>query len=115
MLDYKLIEALAAVVREGGFERAAKALFITQSAVSQRIKLLEEQAGRVLLTRGAPPEATSHGRKMIKHYLQVKQLEDDLLEKLDEKADRGFTSLAIGINADSLSTWFLAAISPILA
>ena len=114
MLDYKLIEALAAVVREGGFDRAAKALFITQSAVSQRIKLLEEQTGRVLLTRGAPPRATVHGREIIKHYLQVRLLENDLLERTDQAADRGFTPLAIGINADSLATWFLEVIRPFL-
>ena len=45
MLDYKLIEALAMVTAEGGFEKAAQSLLITQSAVSQRIKALEELTG----------------------------------------------------------------------
>jgi LysR family transcriptional regulator (chromosome initiation inhibitor) len=114
MLDYKLIEALAAVVQEGGFEKAAKALYITQSAVSQRVKLLEDQTGRILLARGTPPTPTPHGRKMLKHFLQVKQLEDDLLGEMDEKADQGFSSMAIGVNADSLATWFMDAIRPLL-
>ena len=55
MLDYKLIEAMAAVAREGGFDKAAKALHITQSAVSQRLKLLEEQTGRILIARTTLP------------------------------------------------------------
>ena len=59
MLDYKLIEALAMVAREGGFDKAAKALYITQSAVSQRVKLLEELTGQVLIARSTPPQATS--------------------------------------------------------
>ena len=41
MFDYKLIEALAMVAQKGGFDKAARALYITQSAVSQRVKLLE--------------------------------------------------------------------------
>ena len=49
MLDYPLIHALATVVRQGSFERAAKALFVTPSAVSQRIKTLEERMGTVLV------------------------------------------------------------------
>jgi LysR family transcriptional regulator (chromosome initiation inhibitor) len=47
---------------------------------------------------------------MLKHYLRVKRLEDDLLGEVEDKAGRDFTSLAVGINADSLATWFLDAI-----
>ena len=41
MLDYDALSALAAVVREGSFERAAQALHVTPSAISQRIRQLE--------------------------------------------------------------------------
>ncbi len=114
MLDYKLIEALAMVVREGGFDKAAGALYITQSAVSQRVKLLEEQTGQVLIARTTPPQATLAGRKLLKHYLQVKRLEDDLMEEMNEPGNKGFTSIAVGINADSLAFWLLEAIHPFL-
>ena len=114
MFDYKPIEALAAVVQEGGFDKAAKALFITQSAVSQRVKLLEEQTGQILVSRGTPPRPTQAGRRILKHYLQVKRLEEDLQGEMAEKAHEGFTSLALGINADSLATWFFEAIRPFL-
>ncbi len=115
MLDYKLIEALAMVVREGGFDKAAGTLCITQSAVSQRVKLLEELTGQVLIARTTPPRATPAGRKILKHYLQVKQLEDDLIGEMNEPSTEGFTSMALGINADSLSFWFLEAIHPFLS
>ncbi len=114
MLDYKLLEALAMVVREGGFDKAARALCITQSAVSQRLKLLEEVTGQVLIARTTPPRATSAGQKLIKHYLQVKRLEDDLLVETGKSGNKGYTTIAVGINADSLAFWFLEAIHPLL-
>jgi LysR family transcriptional regulator (chromosome initiation inhibitor) len=114
MLDYKLIEALALVARAGGFDKAAQALHITQSAVSQRVKLLEEQLGQILLARTTPPRPTSAGRKLLKHYLQVKRLEDDLFGEMADQVDKGYTSLAVALNADSLATWFLEAIKAVV-
>ena len=58
MLDYAGLEALAAVVREGSFERAARKLHVTSSAVSQRVKQLEERVGQVLVHRGTPCTGT---------------------------------------------------------
>jgi LysR family transcriptional regulator (chromosome initiation inhibitor) len=114
MFDYKLIEALAMVAREGGFDKAARALYLTQSAVSQRVKLLEELTGQVLIARTTPPQATSAGRKLLKHYLQVKRLEDDLMGEIGNPASKGFASIAVGINADSLAIWLLDAIQSFL-
>ncbi|WP_176328162.1 LysR family transcriptional regulator, partial [Burkholderia vietnamiensis] len=59
MLDYPLLEALAAVIRHGSFERAARDLNVSPSAVSQRVKLLEERVGSVLVKRGQPCVATT--------------------------------------------------------
>ncbi len=106
MFDYKLIEALAMVVQENGFDKAARRLFITQSAVSQRIRLLEEQTGQIVVVRSNPPKATAAGQRMIKHYQQVKWLEDDLLDTFTPQEQRQFVVLAIGINHDSLAFWF---------
>ncbi len=113
MFAYKLIEALAKVVECGGFERAARQLFITQSAVSQRIRQLEEQSGQILLTRSTPPQPTQAGRALLKHYQQVKLLEAGLAAQLSGLEQQSL-SLAIGINADSLASWFLSAVLPLL-
>lgn len=113
MLDYKLIEALAMVIEEGGFEKAAKALYLTQSAVSQRVRQLEERTGQVLLSRTTPPLPSNGGLQLIKHYQQVKLLEANLSAELSEEKEAP-TTLAIGVNADSLSLWFLDAIGPLL-
>ncbi len=115
MFDYKLIEAMAMVARERGFDKAARKMHLTQSAVSQRVKLLEEQTGQVLIARTTPPRATPAGQKLLKHYLQVKRLEDDLAGEMVESSGNGFSSLAVGVNADSLATWFPDAIRSFLA
>jgi LysR family transcriptional regulator (chromosome initiation inhibitor) len=113
MLDYKLVEAFAVVVKEGGFEKAARVLHLTQSAVSQRLKLLEEQVGCILLVRSIPPRPTASGRQMLKHYRQVKRLEEDFGHGPGSESG-DFTSLSVGINADSLATWFFPAINAFL-
>lgn len=115
MIDYKLLEAFAMVVQEGGFEKAAAIMNLTQSAVSQRVRLLEDRAGKILLSRSSPPQPTDAGQQLIKHYLQVRLLEDGLEEKLSGDSASLPVSLALGINADSLSSWFLPAIGDLLA
>ncbi len=114
MLDYKLLEALGSVIQEQGFDKAAKKLCITQSAVSQRIKTLEEQSGQILVTRTMPPTATSAGQRLVKHYLQVKALEAGLAGSSAQRINEKTTVLAVGVNADSLATWFLPAVRSFL-
>lgn len=113
-IDYKLLKALSVVVQEGGFEKAANVLHLSQPAVSLRIKQLETQIGQVLLTRTTPPLPTLFGQRMIKHYQQVKLLESDLFESVESAANKEFVLFPIGINVDSLSTWFLDAMDEFL-
>lgn len=112
MVDYKLLAALAAVVEHAGFERAAAALGLSQSAVSQRIKLLEARLGTAVLVRSAPPQATAAGQRLLNHVQQVRLLERDLQADLPQMADAaGRTRLRVALNADSLATWWAAAVS----
>jgi len=110
MIDYKLLEAFAMVVQEGGFEKAANLLNLTQSAVSQRVRLLEDRAGKILLTRSTPPEPTGAGELFVKHYQQVKLLEDGLARGLNSPEETGPIRMSVGVNADSLANWLLPAI-----
>ncbi|HPB66391.1 MAG TPA: LysR family transcriptional regulator, partial [Spirochaetales bacterium] len=70
MIDYRLLEAFAAVLDLGGFERAADGLGLTQSAVSQRVKALEDEMGRMLVVRDTPPRPTPAGERILRHYRQ---------------------------------------------
>ena len=76
--DYRTLQALDAVIRERGFERAAQKLCITQSAVSQRIKQLENMFGQPLLVRTVPPRPTEQGQKLLALLRQVELLEKEL-------------------------------------
>jgi len=75
MLDYSALVALATVIRVGSFERAARALHVTPSAVSQRVRLLEDRVGCALVIRDQPCRATETGRRLCQHVDQVQLLE----------------------------------------
>jgi LysR family transcriptional regulator, chromosome initiation inhibitor len=117
MLDYALLEALAAVVQHGSFERAARALNVTPSAVSQRVKLLEERVGGVLIRRGQPCAATASGALLCRHAERVKWLEGELAGQLPvlPGAVADHPALRVAVNDDSLATWFIDAIGPFCA
>src|SRR4026209_2443191 len=76
--DPAALEALATIVEEGGFERAAQRLHITQSAVSQRLRALEAQVGTVLIVRSRPLQPTSAGQLLLKHTRELRLLRADL-------------------------------------
>lgn len=116
MFDYKLLAALAAVVEQGGFERAAQALGLSQSAVSQRIKLLEARVGQPVLVRETPPHPTDLGRRLLNHVQQVRLLEGDLQRWVPNLDEGGAPErLRIALNADSLATWWAAAVGDFCA
>ncbi|WP_299792703.1 LysR family transcriptional regulator ArgP [uncultured Shewanella sp.] len=110
MLDYAHLRALSIVISEGGFDRAAKVLCISQSAVSQRIKQLEERVGQALVIRSTPVEATPMGKRLLRHYSQVQLLESELSVEMDADDPKLPTIVKIAVNADSLATWFLPAL-----
>jgi LysR family transcriptional regulator, chromosome initiation inhibitor len=101
------LHALSAVARLGGFERAAAALGLSQSAVSQRIAALERQIGRAVLQRTLPPRPTAAGRALLRHAQAVAALEGDLADLLGGSTDGAPATLGIAVNADSLATWFM--------
>lgn len=114
MLDLQALRALATVLREGSFDRAARQMHVTPSAVSQRIRALEERLGCVLLVRSSPVTATEEGARLYLHFLQIEVLEADLardLQPLGDATTRRGRSIRIAVNADSLATWLMPALA----
>ncbi|WP_019178767.1 LysR family transcriptional regulator ArgP [Microbacterium yannicii] len=107
-IPFELAETVAVVVDEGTLDAAARRLHVTPSAVSQRIKALEEQLGRLVLVRSKPARATAAGAAIIRLARQAALLEHDTLAELGaDPADAVRTSVPLAVNADSLATWFL--------
>jgi LysR family transcriptional regulator (chromosome initiation inhibitor) len=106
-MDRQQLAALAAVIETGSFEAAAERLFVTPSAVSQRIKVLEARVGQVLVAREKPCRITDSGVPLLRLAAQIALLESDALaEAGGGSVER--TRIAIAVNADSMSTWFTA-------
>ena len=111
-VDYRGLAALDAVIEYGSFDKAAAALAITQSAVSQRLRMLENAAGELLVVRSQPPLPTAAGQRLIAHYRQVRLLESALDQR---PGDSGTPpEIAIAVNADSAATWLQEAVSPLM-
>ena len=104
-IPFELAETLAAVIDEGTLDAAACRLHVTPSAVSQRVKALEEQLGQVVLIRTKPARATPAGDAIVRLARQLALLEHDALAGLGDDAAR--MSIPLAVNADSLATWFL--------
>ncbi|MGW3955485.1 LysR family transcriptional regulator ArgP [Streptomyces sp. NPDC004752] len=104
------VRTLLAVVDEGTFDAAAAALYVTPSAVSQRVKALEQRTGRVLLQRTKPVRPTESGAVLVRFARQVARLDRDARGELGLSGAGEPTRVSVAVNADSLATWFLPAL-----
>jgi len=111
-LDTKQLAALAEILRQGSFEAAAAALGVTQSAISQRLKALEDSFGCILVERSTPCRGTAAGLRLAAHADAVALMEADLARSLGLGGPRSHSSqrVRIAVNADSLATWLPAAL-----
>ncbi|MEO0394003.1 MAG: LysR family transcriptional regulator ArgP [Pseudomonadota bacterium] len=115
MFDYQTMRALSAISRTGSFDKAAQHLGVTASAISQRIKTLEDRLGTVLIKRGNPCVPTAAGRRLVQHADDVALLEHAVARDLGHGPhdDIGATTIRLAVNADSLATWFVTAMAAV--
>ena len=109
-LPVEHLSTFSAIVDEGSFEGAARRLHITPSAVSQRVKNMEQRLGSVLLRRSRPIELTQAGSTVLRVARQLERITDDAARELGLGPGTR-TVLPIVVNADSLATWFVPAIA----
>jgi LysR family transcriptional regulator, chromosome initiation inhibitor len=104
-VDGQQLAAFAAVIELGSFDAAAERLHVTPSAVSQRIKALEQRVGQVLVVQEKPCTATASGIPLLRLAAQTALLQAEALAEMgggDGLAPR----IAVAVNADSMATWF---------
>jgi len=104
MLDYDALKCLHEVLRYGGFEKGAQALNLTQSAVSQKIKRLEQSVGGPVLVRTKPLRATPLGKELLAHIQKVSVLEEAL--NIQSGLEAQAAPISVAVNNDVLATWF---------
>ncbi|MCL4161662.1 UNVERIFIED_CONTAM: hypothetical protein GTU68_064084, partial [Idotea baltica] len=112
MFEHPQLEALSAVIRLGSFDAAAGQLGVTPSAISQRIKQLEDRIGMVLVQRGNPCAATPLAERLVRHNDQRRLLEKELSTDLGLSVDEN-VPVRIAVNADSLASWLLPALASV--
>lgn len=109
--DLPQLQALAAVVDHGSLESASRALQVTPSAISQRLKGLERSTGAVLVHRGRPCRPTEAGMPVVRLARQIAAAGDQAEHALRPTAT--LPEVRLAVNADSLATWVLAALAPL--
>jgi LysR family transcriptional regulator (chromosome initiation inhibitor) len=112
-LDPAGLECLAALAEAGSFDGAAQLLHITQSAVSQRLRSLESNVGHVLVVRERPLRLTEPGKVLLRYARQMQALRADAARELGATLNRD-ERLPIAVNPNSLATWVLPALDPLV-
>ena len=110
-IDPSLAESLRLVAEEGTLEAAARRQHMTPSAVSQRLKLLEQQLGQRLLVRAKPVRLTAPGEVVVRFARGQALLEQEARAALGLEAQGEQPRIGIAVNSDSLATWFVPALA----
>ncbi|MCF3934037.1 LysR family transcriptional regulator [Acuticoccus sp. M5D2P5] len=98
-LDIGALEALAAVADLGGVTRAAERLALSQSAVSHKLRRLEESLGCTLLRRRPGASLlTSEGERLLGYARRILALHDEAAMSLGRQPLTG--KIRLGMTAD---------------
>ncbi|WP_425091963.1 LysR family transcriptional regulator ArgP [Tropicimonas sp. S265A] len=111
------LRALAAILRTGSFEAAARDEGVSPAAISIRLKALEDRTGTLLVNRSrgnrGPCTGTEAGLRLLRHADAVALLEAELAQDLPSLGPAATPHVRIAVNADSLATWVLPALAQI--
>jgi DNA-binding transcriptional LysR family regulator len=106
-MELRPLRAFVEVVRQGGFSRAARTVFATQSTVSKAVKQLEDEIGAPLLDRAGQRAAlTPIGEVVYRRGLKLLADRDDLLAEIAEMRGLKRGVLRLGLPPIGSSTLF---------
>jgi DNA-binding transcriptional LysR family regulator len=98
-LENSELRAFRAVIEEGGFKRAAEALHISQSAVSQAVAGLEFKLEAPLVQRGKELRLTDVGKRLFEHAVDVLRDEQQTLEDIMQLKQGKTETLSLALSA----------------
>lgn len=111
-IDLVQLETLLMVIDEGSFEGAAAIMRVTPSAISQRLKALEQQAGMVLIRRSKPVQPTEAAIPYLQAARQIQAVVDQTIHASGTQAER-LPAIPLAANADSLDSWLIPALASV--
>jgi DNA-binding transcriptional LysR family regulator len=107
-LDVESLRAFLAVLDAGGMTRAAERLHLSQSAVSWKIRRLEDRVGRPLFVReGHSLRLSSDGRALVDDARSIVSIHDRAVSRLESSDLTG--TVRLGSN-DEVSATHMAAV-----
>lgn len=96
-MDMHALQAFTEVARHGSFSGAAEALFVTQPAISKRVKALEEELGTALFDRiGRKTTLTEAGRVLLPRARELLNEAEDMRRFASSLSDAVSGSLVMG-------------------
>ncbi|WP_344781075.1 LysR family transcriptional regulator [Gordonia caeni] len=88
-MEFRQLTYLVAVATQGGFSRAARACFVSQSAVSHQIAALERELGVELFERSSRTVTlTEAGQTLLPRAEELLALRDDAVAAVAPRPDR---------------------------
>jgi len=103
-IDLSLLRAFIAVAETGGMTAAGRHLNLTQAAVSQQIKRLEEQFGTELFDRSQRrPTLTQSGERLFAHAERILSLNEEIWGLMTSRGFEG--EVRIGVPHDIIGTF----------
>ncbi len=94
MFNPQWLRTFSTLIELGSFTRCAERLDLTQAAVSQHVKRLEERLGPLLIRRPRKLELTPAGRALLEYCVELSAADQRLQQRLtDHDAERGEIAL----------------------
>ncbi|MDO5631615.1 MAG: LysR family transcriptional regulator [Paracoccus sp. (in: a-proteobacteria)] len=113
-MDTRQLKTLLAIAETGSFSRAADAVHLTASAISQQIQALEYEVGAELFDRRSrPPRLTAAGLQMVEAARELVKVTENAIDAISGRRVTG--TLALGSVRTSALSLLPRAIVPLNA
>ena len=94
---FKSKEYILAIVREGGFSRAAEKLYISQPSLSATVKRVEEKLTMPIFDRTTTPiTLTEVGKEYVRRAMEIEEVERDFELYISDRAGLSVGEVSIG-------------------
>lgn len=107
MIELKTIQMVKTIEEEGSFQKAADKLYLSQPALSQYIKGVENELGFPLYERlSGKCKLTKTGKVMLERGIELLELFDEMLDEMQTVANTNKNTVHFGCPTGYSVPWF---------